>query len=262
MTTEEALEAITDEGEFEKLVTAVLRAADPAAYSRLIHVGVNAQGKTIKAPVDGLVLQGSGQKIAATAYTTTNNKSLRTKWLKLIEGDVPKGISDLDTVRASDLDLPAVLVLATNRSPDTDLMKDVGKLCEAASVELDLWEQSRLASFLDNNAEGQWLRGKFLGITAERLSLELLFELSRKSHAEYAKRIPDSSMLADRKDETTIANRALGAGLTILAAPSGFGKTVLALRVMNIWLNQGRPALWIPETVLDQETSLSSAIHR
>lgn len=261
MTTEEALEKITDLGAFEKLVTEVLRAADPAYY-RLIHTGVNAQGKTIKAPVDGMVPAGSGQKVIATAYTTTALKSLRNKWLNPSDGDVSKSIKALNEACTCDSMLNAVLVLVANRSPDIELLKNVGEQCAAAGVELDLWERSRLASFLDNNVEGQWLRQKFLGIKAERLSFELLLNLSRKSLNEFARRIPNSSNLTDRKDETKIANRLLMTGLTILSATSGFGKTSVALRIMDTWLQQGRPALWIPETVLEQEISLSSAIHR
>jgi len=261
VTTDEALEKMTDVGAFEKLVTGVLRVADPA-YSRLIHVGVNAQGKTIKAHVDGIVPSGSGHKFAVTAYTTTAPKSLRAKWLDPSNGDVSKGIKELTETRADDPDRPAVLVLATNRSPDLDLLKDVGRQCVATRIELDLWERSRLASFLDNNAEGQWLRQKLLGIQAERLSLELMLDLSRKSLTEFSNRIPNSSDLTGRKDEAQITNRALNAGLTILSAPSGFGKTAVALRIMNSWLQQSRPALWIPETVLEQESSLSSTIHR
>ena len=90
MTTEKALEKITDVGAFEKLVAGVLRVADPV-YRRLIHVGVNAQGKTIKAPVDGIVPAGSGYKFAVTAFTTTGLKNLRGKWIDP-NGDVLKGI--------------------------------------------------------------------------------------------------------------------------------------------------------------------------
>lgn len=106
------------------------------------------------------------------------------------------------------------------------------------------------------------MRQKYLGIKAERLSLTLLLDLSRKSLAEYATRIPNSSNLTDRKDETKVANRLLATGLTILSAPSGFGKTSMVFRIMNIWLQQDRPALWIPENVLEQESSFPSAIHR
>jgi hypothetical protein len=48
-----ALAAITDEGLFERLATSILREANPI-YRSLVHTGVNATGKTIKSPVDGI----------------------------------------------------------------------------------------------------------------------------------------------------------------------------------------------------------------
>jgi hypothetical protein len=53
MTTEKVLAAITDEGLFERLSTAILREANPA-YHALVHTGVNVDGKTAKSPVDGI----------------------------------------------------------------------------------------------------------------------------------------------------------------------------------------------------------------
>ena len=141
-------------------------------------------------------------------------------------------------------------------------MEDVESLCVKAKVELDIWERSRLADFLDNNVDGQWLRQELLGIQAERLSPELLLNLSKKSLNEFSNTIPYSSNLIDRKDVEKVTNRALDTGLTLLSAPSGYGKTAVALKIMNIWIQKNLPALWIPETVLEQESSLTSAIHR
>lgn len=137
MTTEEALEKITDLGAFEKLVTEVLRAADPT-YFRLIHIGVNAQGKTIKAAVDGMLPAGSGQKVVATAYTTTALTSLRAKWLDPSNGDVSKSLRVLTKARAHKPNLSTVLVLCTNRSPSIDLLIEVGERCSDSNIELDL----------------------------------------------------------------------------------------------------------------------------
>jgi hypothetical protein len=52
--TNRALSQITDAGLFERLATAVLRQADSALYGNLTHPGMNADGKTVKAPVDGI----------------------------------------------------------------------------------------------------------------------------------------------------------------------------------------------------------------
>jgi hypothetical protein len=52
-TTVKLLSEMSDEGLFERLATAVLREADPR-YSALVHPGVNADGKTVKSPLDGI----------------------------------------------------------------------------------------------------------------------------------------------------------------------------------------------------------------
>jgi hypothetical protein len=47
------LSQMTDEADFERLATAILREAKPE-YASLLHPGVNPAGKTIRAPVDGI----------------------------------------------------------------------------------------------------------------------------------------------------------------------------------------------------------------
>ena len=44
-----------------------------------------------------------------------------------------------------------------------------------------IWSSSYLAHYLDYDAKGQWIRSRFLGIEQERLSVELLHELSQRS---------------------------------------------------------------------------------
>jgi hypothetical protein len=172
MTTDEALEGITDEGAFELLITAILGLAEPE-YQRLIHVGINAQGKTIRSPVDGIVPAGADQNFAVTAFTTTTKAKLRGKWLSPWIGDVPKGLAALNTARAGDNTHAAVLILGTNRVPDVELITEIGHICREAGVE-----------------------------------------------------------------------------------------TASCIQLMELWLDKGWQALWLSETVLDDEISLASAIHR
>jgi hypothetical protein len=91
VTTERELDALTDSGLFEKLSVAVLRAANPD-YRRLIHVGMNADGRTIPSSVDALVPPAGGTKMVVTACTTTARNRLRDKWLRPETGDVPNAI--------------------------------------------------------------------------------------------------------------------------------------------------------------------------
>ena len=51
--TMKALAAITDEGLFERLATAVLRETDPLCAA-VCHVGITIDGKTKKSPLDGI----------------------------------------------------------------------------------------------------------------------------------------------------------------------------------------------------------------
>lgn len=55
MTTAEALEGMTDPGEFEVLATRTLREID-ADCRVVVHAGVNAQGKTVANPIDAFSL--------------------------------------------------------------------------------------------------------------------------------------------------------------------------------------------------------------
>jgi hypothetical protein len=185
VTTEEVLNGLTDCGLFEKLATAVLRAADPN-YQRLIHIGINAYGKTIPSSVDALVPPAAAAKIVFAAYTTTRRRSLRDKWFNPVTGDVPDTIARIQAFRRANASQAAILVLCTNRTPDERLLCDVGAACLAARVELDIWDRSRIAAFLDHNPTGQWLRQDLQGIAATQLSAELLRSLGSRSLALYA----------------------------------------------------------------------------
>ena len=80
--TEQALAAITDEGSFERLATAILREAEPLCKA-LVHPGVNIAGKTVKSPVDGIcfVQDADPPHMIAVHHTTTALKDLEKKWL-------------------------------------------------------------------------------------------------------------------------------------------------------------------------------------
>lgn len=259
MTTEEQLDALADYGLFEKLCVAVLRAANPD-YRRLIHVGINAYGKTIRSSVDALVPPAAGPKMVVVACATTARNKLRDKWLSRDTGDVPDAIARVSHSRDANPLEAAVLVLCTNRTPDERLLCDVGTACLEARIELDIWDRSRIAAFLDHDPAGQRLRQDLLGIRATRLSPELLLSLGLKSLALYAAKIPDSDTLAERADERTLTSRVGFPGLTLLCGASGFGKTASCLRVMRARFASGAPALWLPETVLERESGLESAI--
>jgi hypothetical protein len=259
VTTEQELDALTDYGLFEKLSVAVLRAANPE-YHRLIHVGMNADGRTIPSSVDALVPPAAGTKMVVAACATTARNRLRDKWLRPDIGDVPKAIASVHEFRRVNPLQKAVLVLCTNRTPDERLVCDVGTACLAALVELDIWDRSRIAAFLDHSPAGQWLRRDMLGITASQLSAGLLRCLGNQCLVRYAARIPNSALLTERQDERVVASRVEIPGLTLLCGASGSGKTATCLRVMRARFDCGTPVIWLPETVLKRELDLEAAI--
>lgn len=81
-TTLQALAAITDEGLFERLATAILRDANPT-YRPLVHTGVNVAGKTVKSPLDGIcfVPNSDPPHLIAVHHTITARDDLEKKWL-------------------------------------------------------------------------------------------------------------------------------------------------------------------------------------
>jgi len=72
---------MTDEGAFERLATAVLRRSDDR-FRSLSHPGINADGKTVKSPVDGIAFVPGGvpPQMIAVHRTICAAKDLEKKW--------------------------------------------------------------------------------------------------------------------------------------------------------------------------------------
>lgn len=82
ISTAQTLAALNDQGVFERLATAILREANPL-YHWLVHTGVNADGKTVKSPLDGICfVQGADPPhMIAVHHTIAARKDLGQKWL-------------------------------------------------------------------------------------------------------------------------------------------------------------------------------------
>jgi hypothetical protein len=80
--TAKRLAEMTDEGVFERLATAILRRAD-SRFRSLVHPGVNAVGKTVKAPVDGITFVPGAHppQMIAVHHTICAARDLTKKWL-------------------------------------------------------------------------------------------------------------------------------------------------------------------------------------
>jgi hypothetical protein len=271
-TTAEHLEGMTDAGEFEILATRALRFLDDDCRA-IAHLGTNAEGKTVPSPVDGFVLVPNRKpnRYVMTAFTTSAD--LKGKWLydsakgeaKTAEdGDLPKAAKLASALRAKDPEAEFYLYLCTNRRLSQDLMDKVYAAARLAQMSVEFLEQSRLRDFLDATADGQWLRQLHLEITAERLSVGLLRDLSTRSLAEYRSDAPFGGALrvvrTSACDVTTGLLREPSVSLVLLVGPSGAGKTVLAQSVFGEHLDESGFAIWVPGEVAEWAINLPDAV--
>jgi len=268
------LAGITDEGVFERLATAVLRKAE-SLYALVSHPGVNAEGKTVKSPVDGIafVPGASPPHVIVIHHTITAAKDLDGKWLhdpaavktrskggRPTEpaGDVTKTAAIVADERTRTPNLKATLVLTTNQDPGQKIVRDVHAAGAAAGLAIDVWSRSRIADFLDSDPDGQWLRRQYLGIEQERISEDLLHKLSERSL--YAAAPPDDPdawvereldrILAARDDE-----RAL-----FLIADSGRGKSVACYKKLRKNLDNDAFSLVLSDDDVAGSATLDQAL--
>lgn len=258
--TRELLERMTDAGEFEILATNVLRAAD-SRYRNLSHPGVNAQAKPVRSPVDGIGinLQDSVRRLILTAHTTSASRELRGKWLSDNDSDCKKALAIVEKERQRQSFDEAVIVLTTNREPSEELYRDV--CAQAVSdVSFDIWTGARLASFLDNDPEGQWLRSQAFSTVPQRLSPSLLKEISRLSVEQNCPPF----------DTATGIQRAVGGELESFAkvrrgtgfvfGSSGQGKSVACWQLAGLAVERDEPVLFLSDATVERCATIEQAL--
>lgn len=279
MNTAQLLEAMTDVGEFERLATAIL-AKTNRAYESVIHLGINASGKTVASPVDGFCrVPGSAPPCyVLVQHTTTARTGLRYKWLSRDPsnpGDLTKAGQLADGIRRSVQDAEFTVVLSTNqRLPSVSssgvageshgLYLDVDLRAKEMGVEVDVWEQSRYARYLDTDRDGQYLRAQFLGTNAERLSRDLCQALSRRSLNSYKNEqfsAPDVWIRRCVVDEI-LHQRCGHTRLAIVRGDSGFGKSAACYQVLAEHIESGGVGLWLKATAADEAVDLEDALDR
>ena len=265
VTSAAVLESLTDRSRFEHLATSVLRKAEPR-YAGIIQTGVDAQGESIIAPVDGLHLvpHSNPPHFVFVQHTTTDRARLRGKWLSNEDADLPKAIIEANKVRQKQADAVFTVVLTTNQRVDQQLAIDVYQQAQAANVVVDIWEQFRFADFLDSTADGHWLRRFYLRIEAERLSADLLHQLGQRSLDLYRREtlLPGQGPLVHRSVIENILANALAGGptLCLVMGQSGYGKSVATVQVLERWLSAGSLGLWLPARFLRDAASVESAL--
>jgi hypothetical protein len=261
-----ALSEINDEGLFERIATGVLRLQP--TYERLIHTGINADGKTRKAPVDGIGLDGN--RIVVTHHTITAASGLERKWLldpakvkqrpdtktEPVPGDVVKSLSEIRNARRQIGDLKATIVLTTNQEPDSDLFVAVVAAARTENVDVDIWSRSRIAAILDTDGRGQYIRSKLLEIEEDTVSLELIAEVGWETvEALYT------------GDEPSLRVSRLAAieflepkPITFVVGGSGTGKTIACLQVLQHHRDAGGLVMVMSNEVLEAAQNLDQAI--
>lgn len=266
------LAELTDAAQFEELVMAVLRNAN-TSYSSLIHLGINAAGKTVKTPLDGItfVNEDGVLHFIAVHHTTCKREDLEGKWLHDPSSVTPK--RNKPTQPAGDLiktvgvfkaqkdqfpGLKGTLVLTTNEEPPLDVVSKVHAAGTAVGLNIDIWGRGRLADFLDLTAHGQWIRRERLGIEQGRLSWDLLRKLSEDS-LNYHRPLSDSNQWIDCELDRTLTNLS-GSEVNFVVGDSGLGKSVACWKRLRAHLDAGGVGLILPHQILEHEISLDQAI--
>jgi hypothetical protein len=257
----------------------VLRKANKD-YAYILQTGVNAAGEPVKSPVDGFcqVPGSTPPHFLIIQHTTTERRGLERKWL-YDHADAPNATSasasdDGDLVKAGRL-VPEItkgfpnakftVILATNQSPKLNLLMKVYAKAKKLNIICDIWDQSRLADFLDTTPEGHWLRGQYLDIVAEMLSDSLLRTLCEQSLARYEKELftnLDSCVAREVDENVKEGTRSNRYTIQFLIGESGFGKSTAAYRALQKHLESGGYGLWAPAELIKECLSLENAIEK
>jgi len=269
-----ALSSITDAGAFERLAMAVLRQANPSLYENLSHTGMNSDGKTVRSPVDGIGFVHGERPlhIVAAHHASGKREDLRKKWLldpaevkqrrgtktKPSAGDVIKTVEIANQQREQIPELKVTLALTTNKEPAEDLVRDAVAKGESEGITIDIWASSRIAHYLDNNPDGQWIRKKHLDIAQERLSKQLLLELSLAS-LKSAPLMTDPELLITRKLDDALSNQS-PRPVTFVVGDSGFGKTAACIKLLKAHVDAGNYGIVLSHQTLLNHQTLNQAI--
>ena len=259
---------ITDTGLFENLATSVLRAVRPGTYENLTQPGVNPQGKTRQSPVDAISFAEGAlpQHMVTAHHSICARTKLKEKWLhegidgksSIPDGDLIKTIAIANEQRQSCPDLLVTLALTTNEEPPDEVTRKAQEVADGNGIKLDIWSGTRLANFLDNDPTGQWLRRRYLGIEQERLSKELLQELSRLSLEAHPTIAPNDRWVI-REDAGRLM-QGLGRPVAFVIGESGFGKSVSCFQYLSEHIERGGCGLVLPHDVLASALTIDDAI--
>lgn len=270
-TTRQLIEEITDPGHFEGLATACLREMFPIC-DLVVQTGVNAEGKTIQSPVDGvgITVLGGKRELVAIHHTTSQKKGLRSKWLGGLESDSNKPIANAemgDVAKAAEIfasekekssEVSMTLFLTVNKEPSEDLIRDVARTGETLGFDIIVVAASRFAHFLDTGGKGHWLRKQYLGVEQELLSRELLTDLCSKNLT--ANQPPSAAETWIPRELDEEIGRFSRRGLSLLVGESGIGKSVACFRELERNLSGGGFSLVVSHESLEAAPTIDAVI--
>lgn len=265
MKTEEALFQITDSTKFEKLASAII-AIDMPELNSIIELGINRLGKTIKGPLDGFGKILDKNEFIQIHHTTTAKTRLRKKWLgrktpKSPAGDLIKALEHTKKIKLQNADAKFKIVLTSNQTLDQGLIDEIYAYGTKYNLEIVIYEQSRIARLLNLTSHGQWLRKEYLGIEAELVSRELLFNVCQNSFFEYKSYLSLYSEDILGRDGFQKTDELFGdSQICFLKGNSGYGKSSICLKYFEKSLASGQLVLWLPENLLSDALSIEEAL--
>src|SRR5690606_14692679 len=98
-------------------------------YAQIVHTGVNATGKTVVSPVDGITIvrEGDSIRLLMPQHTTCALSKLKGKWIDGDNdgpGDIDKAKAILEDEQKRTPDAKLTIILTTNRVPGEKLYRD------------------------------------------------------------------------------------------------------------------------------------------
>jgi len=246
MTTAEHVRAITDRALYEQLANAVLRRKFEH-FSNLIVGGLNEKGETVKGKLDSFC-SVDGNKFYIVEHTT-DDSNLEKKWLydksrytgkkpisEIGNGDLIKVIERAKEIKSDIPSAKFTVYLTTNQLVDEELWTKVITCGNNNDVSVELLELSVIASFLDHDPHGQYLRKQFLNIDQELLSLEKVFEILNESLNQYkAESFIDPQFIDKEWQLQELVDHYYREQdlLTLIIADSGMGKSTLCYNLLE-----------------------------
>ncbi|WP_114325130.1 hypothetical protein [Candidatus Colwellia aromaticivorans] len=266
------LSEFKDAAKFERLATAYLRSFNPNKYQSTSHLGVNPKGSTVKAPLDGfsVYVENGELGVAGLEHTTTDISRLHDKLLKDLstvkpkdlakgptgnEGDLRKAINEINGYRSKYQDIKkATIALVSTFDPKPETILDAKTLAKENDIDLEIHGGTTIANYLDTTAKGQYLRKLYLAEKPEKLSLELLREITEKQIDDYSKLIDVQLMVQRVTYQPVVSNH------QFLVGESGVGKSIIAFNFFKANFDNGSAGIILSERIIDKSNSLEQAI--